>query len=65
VTLREALDAAAREAIRAALRASNGNVRAAARSLDVSHDTVQRYVERLGLRAELDGYTRSDRQPPR
>jgi DNA-binding NtrC family response regulator len=48
-TLREATDAAEREAIRAALAASGGNRRAAAKRLAVSLRTLFYKIEKLGL----------------
>ena len=64
------IDTAAREAIRAALVAASGNVRAASRALypDRSprgaYDKLHREIGRLDLRAWLtESYDRTDRQP--
>jgi transcriptional regulator of acetoin/glycerol metabolism len=66
VTLRETLDDAAREAIRAALVAHSGNVRRTAVALDISRATLDREIVRLGLREWLtDEYERAARQPQR
>jgi transcriptional regulator with GAF, ATPase, and Fis domain len=64
-TLAEGRDAGAREALQAALTAEEGAVTRAAAILECSAATVQREVNRLGLRPWLDGFTREDRQPPR
>lgn len=65
-TLAETLDAAAREAIRAALVASSGSVRGAAGILSVSERHLHREIDRLGLREWLTGeYERGARQPRR
>jgi hypothetical protein len=65
-------DAAAKQtaadirAIRRALRASHGSVRAAAVALGKSYSALQRRITALGLRAELTAaYPRSVRQPKR
>lgn len=64
------LDSAAREAIRAALVAASGNVRAASRTLYPersprgAYDKLHREIGRLDLRAWLtEAYDRTDRQP--
>jgi hypothetical protein len=71
VTLRDAIDAAAREAIRAALVAASGNVRRAAQALQDAtgwpkERTLHREIDRLGLRPWLtDEYELGARQPAR
>ena len=66
VTLAQAIDAAAQEAIRAALVAASGNVRAAAAALSRHPSTLHRQIDRLGLRTWLtEAYDRTDRQPVR
>lgn len=66
MTLAETLDAAAREAIRAALVAASGNVRAAAAALQRHPATLHRQIDWLGLRVWLtEAYDRTDRQPAR
>lgn len=52
--------------ILAALRASSGSVRGAARALSCDPATLQRRITALGLRAEVTAaYPRSKRQPRR
>jgi hypothetical protein len=68
MTLRETLDLAAREAIRAALVAASGSVRRAAEALRdatgwPSERVLHREIVRLGLRPWLtDEYERAARQ---
>jgi transcriptional regulator with PAS, ATPase and Fis domain len=58
--LRRIEDDAARRAIRKALRRHSGNVRAAAKVLEVSETTLHRLINRLELRAWLtDKFSRS------
>lgn len=65
-TLVDAERDAAREAIRAALVATRGNVRAAAKALGVSPATLHRRVNALALRVWLtEEYERGARQPAR
>jgi len=54
MTLATILEAAERDAYRAALTRAAGSITEAARELGVARSTASRAIERLGLRAWLD-----------
>lgn len=53
-SLAQEIEDATRRTYRSVLTKHNGSIGEAARDLDVSHDTVSRNLDRLGLRAWLD-----------